>query len=170
MGSIGEENPFPLFIAWSALYLQTAYFLRSRGNTVVPLPMLSDCLAGTRTNYPALNFMGMLIPGTFTWKNLILKVTEISACKYLKHLFLEFNFFIMKKIKVYMEKLCGICLYGFISIIIFFPLFTFTGVYLCSYIDNVILRNTLENSDFILILTFHLQFLFFIVFYSALFS
>lgn len=69
-----------------------------------------------------------------------------------------------------MEKLCGICLYGFISIIIFFPLFTFTGVYLCSYIDNVILRNTLENSDFILILTFHLQFLFFIVFYSTLFS
>lgn len=70
-----------------------------------------------------------------------------------------------------MEKLCGICLYGFISIIIFFPLFTSTGVYRCSYNDNVILRNTLENSDFILILTFRLQFLFFfIVFYSNLFS
>lgn len=67
-----------------------------------------------------------------------------------------------------MEKLCGICLYGFISIIIFFPLFTSTGVYRCSYNDNVILRNTLENSDFILILTFRLQFLFF--FYCILFK
>lgn len=69
-----------------------------------------------------------------------------------------------------MEKLHGIC-----PSMIFFFLYLLSAIHIYmlkrfSYIDSVVLRNTSESNDFIFTLTFRLQFIFYCVFFSTLFS